>query len=78
MGNLIALIPQLLKSRTMIVNIATLVVTVATAVSNVEFIKENPEVTAFLLGTVVPAANMVLRVLTTKSVFDKTTTLKSD
>lgn len=74
---LLQLIPQLMKSRTMIVNIATLVVTVATAVTNVEFIAENPETVA-LLGSLIASANMILRVLTTKSVFDKETTLSSD
>lgn len=75
---MLRIIPQLLKSRTMIVNIATLVATVATALTNVEFIAANPELTALLLGTVIPAANMILRVLTTKSLFDKETYLTSD
>ncbi len=68
---LIAFMPQLMKSKTIIFNAATAALAVATALMNLEFIKENVEIMAFLSGTLVPLCNVLIRFFTTQSLSSK-------
>ena len=71
---MLKLIPQLLKSRTMLINIASLVAVVGDALATSPILESE----AATILAIVNVANMVLRVLTTKSVFDKGTVLSSE
>jgi hypothetical protein len=73
MLDLLKLIPQLMKSRTMLINAASLIVAVG------QTLAEQPLLTAqaATILAVVNVANMVLRVLTQTSVFQKQTLLTS-
>jgi hypothetical protein len=55
----------------MLVNIATIVLAVSTALLGVDVIKENPQLVAILSGTLIPFANIVLRMFTTEPVSKK-------
>ena len=63
--------PRIMKSKTMITNIALLAVALATAALELEFIKGNEEIAAFLAATVIPVANMILRFFTVQPVSEK-------
>lgn len=74
MFDLLKLIPQLAKSRTMLINIASLVAVVGDALTGSPILSGE----AATITAIVNVANMVLRVLTTTSVFDKTKLLSSE
>jgi len=74
MLELLKLIPQLAKSRTMIVNMLSLIAVVGDALAASPLLASE----AATILAVVNIANMLLRVLTTKSVFDKNTLVTSE
>lgn len=63
-------IKQILKSKTLIVNILTVVVGTLTYVINHEVIAQNPDI-VYWLGVVLAGANVILRFFTTLPVNQK-------
>lgn len=63
--------PKILKSKTLIVNVAMLVIALATAALEVDIVTQNKEIAAFLSATLIPAANIILRFFTKTPVSKK-------